>query len=122
MAVSRKQAQERGQAILERPRGDMHVTLFHGRTGVTLRYQRKVIAKVPASQVGALVAPFVARALGVKLPETGSSAEAVVTSGILYRVLSIASLDLRAEEGRLLLAYLLDEADTMRGYKSAEAD
>lgn len=119
MAVSRKRALERGQAAIERPKGQMAITLRHGKGGVTLLYQGRVVARTHASAVGKALAPYVAQALGVELPPLGGAARAVVSSGVLYRVLSISSLDLRQEEARMLLAYLLREAEEMRGYESA---
>ncbi len=119
MAVSRKRALERGQAAIERPKGQMEITLRHGKGGVTLRYQGRVIARTHASAVGKRLAPYLAQALGVKLPPAGGQAKSVVSSGVLYRVLSISSLDLRTKEAQMLLRYLLQEAEGMRGYQSA---
>ncbi len=122
MSVSRKRALERGQAAIERPKGEMALTLFHGKTGLTLRYQGKVIARTSTSHVGKQIAPFIALALGLRLPKLGATATAKVSSGVLYRVLSISTLDLRQPEARQLLDYLLDEAASMRGFKSAQLD
>lgn len=119
MGVSRKRALARGQEALQRPRGAMEIILFHGKTGLTLKYEGKVIARTHASAVGKKLAPYVAEALGVPLPPRGQSAKATVSSGILFRVLSISSLDLRGEEAEMLLAYLLQEAAEMRGFQSA---
>lgn len=119
MSVSRKKALERGQAAIERPQGQMEVTLYHGRGGVTLRYRGKVIARTLDSGVGRRVAPYLALALGVELPPVGGKARAMVSSGVMYRVLSISALDLRQKEAVVLLRYLLDEAEQMRRYQSA---
>lgn len=100
----------------------MPITLFHGKGGLTLRYQGKVIARTTASHAGKTIAPFVAMALGLKLPNLGKTAEAHVSSGVLYRVLSISTLDLRQPEARQLLDYLLEEAASMRSFQSAVID
>ena len=102
--------------------GQMEITLYHGRSGLTLRYQGKVIARTHASNVGRRLAPYVAQALDVPLPELGHATKAVVSSGVLFRVLSISSLDLRSEEAMMLLHYLLQEAEEMRGFRSAAID
>ncbi len=120
MSISRKRALERGQAAIERPKGQMEITLFNGKGGLTLRYQGRVVARTHASAVGRAVAPYLARALGVDLPPVGGTAQAVVSSGVLYRVLSMSTLDLRQEEAVLLLQYLLREAEDMRGFRSAD--
>lgn len=122
MALSRKQAIARGEQAIERPKGEMAVTLYHGKTGVTLRYQGRVVARTTASRVGRAVAPYVAQALGVKLPSPGSSAKATVSSGVMFRVLSICTLDLRDQEALVLLQYLLQEAQELRGFRSAAVD
>ena len=121
MSISVKEAIARGEKAIERPKGAMEVTLFRGKTGLTLRYQGKVICRTPATEAGKLIAPYVADALGVKLPPEGSSAGAVVSSGVMFRVLSIATLDVRNEESRILLDYLLTEAGEMRRFESREA-
>ena len=119
MGISRRKAMERGQQAIERPKGQMQITLSHGKTGLTLRYQGKAVTRVHASEVGNRIAPYVAEALGVGLPPVGGTAKATVSSGVMYRVLSISSLDLRWPEADTLLRYLLEEAEAMRGYKSA---
>lgn len=121
MSVSKKSAMARGERALERPKGEMAVTLFRGKTGLTLRYQGRVIARTAPSAAGKLVAPYVATALGVKLPVLGSTAEATVSSGVMFKVISITTLDPRNEESRILLDYLLTEAREMREYQSSEA-
>ena len=122
MAISLKKALEQGQRSIERPKGRMEITLYHGRGGLTLRYEGRVIARTHASRVGRLLAPFLAEALGVGLPQPGDTAKAVVSSGVMFRVLSISSLDLRVEEAALLLNYLLHEAEEMRGFGSSSAE
>ncbi len=96
----------------------MQVTLRHGSTGLTLKYGGKVIARTYPSGPGRRIAPFIAQALGVELPPVGESLKAVVSSGVMYRVLSISTLDPGTEEGLLLLEYLLNEAREMRGFRS----
>ena len=120
MAISRKKALERGRASIERPKGAMDVVLYHGKGGLTVRYQGKVIARTHASTVGRRLAPYLAESLGVVLPPVGESVEATVSSGVMYRALSISSLDLRVPEARLLLDYLLEEAEAMRGFTTQQ--
>ena len=122
MSISRKQALIRGEDAIERPKGQMELTLYNGKQGLTVRYQGKVITKTHASGVGRMIAPYVAEALGVTLPQLGHSTKTSVSSGVLFRVLSLSSLDLRLQEAKMLLAYLLNEAQEMRGFKSAALD
>jgi hypothetical protein len=110
---------ERGQEAIERPKAQMEITLSHGKTGLTVRYQGKAVTRIHASEAGKRIAPYVAEALGVGLPPVGGRVKATVSSGVMFRVLSISSLDLRWPEADTLLLYLLDEAEAMRGFKSA---
>ena len=121
MSISVKEAMARGEKAIERPKGEMAITLFRGKTGLSLRYLGKVICRTPATEAGKLIAPYVADAVGVRLPAVGSTAKAVVSSGVMFRVLSISTLDVKNEESRILLDYLLTEAREMREYQSAEA-
>ena len=122
MSISRKAALERGQRAIERPKGQMALTLYHGAGGLTVRYQGRVIARTTGSHKGKRVAPFVALALGARLPRRGRTAKATVSSGVVFRVLSICTLDPEVEAERMLLAYLLREADELRGFRSAAAE
>ena len=119
MSISLAKALARGEKAIERPKGQMEITLYHGKGGLTLRYGGRVVARTHASRAGHRLAPYVALALGAEIPTLGQAAKAVVSSGVLFRVLSISSLDLRKEEAWVMLEYLLQEAERMRGYASA---
>jgi len=56
----------------------------------------------------------VAQALGLELPLKGERAQANVSTGVLYRAISIASLDLRIPEAYILLERYLEEAEFQR--------
>ena len=56
-----------------------------------------------------------AEALGVEVPPLGSSVDARVSTGVLWRAISISCLDLRKRESFLILERLLAEADMQRG-------
>jgi len=120
LAISRKKALERGRESIERPKGAMNVVLYHGKGGLTVRYQGKVIARTHASDVGRRLAPYLAESLGAPLPPVGGSVEATVSSGVMYRALSISSVDLRVPEARQLLDYLLEEAEAMRAFTTQQ--
>ena len=59
--------------------------------------------------------PFMAEALGVKVPPLGGSVEARVSTGVLWRAISISCLDFRKAESAPLLERLLEEANMQRG-------
>ncbi len=120
MDSSRKRAQDYAERLLSRPRGDLQVTLSRGRTGVSLLHEKRVLTHCHNSRVGQLQAVFMAEALGLRLPPDGGRATAEVSTGVLFRALSISSLDLRKPEARRLLRELLDTAAIQRG-ASADA-
>ncbi len=115
MAISRTKAQDRAEHVLSRPQGDMKVTLSHGRSGVSLLHNGRVLTRCYASAVGRLQAYSMARILGVALPQPGLSVEVTVPGGVLYRAIAVSGLDLRREEAKMLLAQHLDIADMQRG-------
>ena len=114
MSVSRQQAWPYAERLLSRPARQVPVVLRHGKGGVTLLHRGRALTRCYATGTGRLAAEFVALALGVPLPPVGGSVAASVSTGVLYRVLSISSLDLRIVEARLLLERLLQEAAEMR--------
>ena len=62
-----------------------------------------------------MAAAFMAKALGTELPPIGGTAEAEVSTGVLYRAVAIAALDVRTPEGQVLLERHLSEAREMLG-------
>ncbi|MCE2462799.1 MAG: hypothetical protein J4F46_02635 [Dehalococcoidia bacterium] len=56
-----------------------------------------------------------AEALGVEVPPLGESVEARVSTGVLWRAISISCLDFRKKESYVLLERLLEEARMQRG-------
>jgi len=86
--------------------------------GVTLLHQGKALTKCYINRSGMRTARFVAEALGVEVPPLGGSVEAVVSTGVLWRAISISCLDLRKEESFPILERLLEEATLQRGSSS----
>ncbi len=90
------------------------MTLRHGRQGVTLIHKGRTLTRCYPSETGKKASIFLAEALGIDLPPSGSSAKVEVSLGVLYRAISIASLDLRIPESYILLERLLEEAAFQR--------
>jgi len=114
MTISRKKAWAYAEQLLSRPRRDIPVTLRHGKRGIALLHNGRVLTRCYASKSGQLCAPYVAQALGLELPLKGERAQANVSTGVLYRAISIASLDLRIPEAYILLERYLEEAEFQR--------
>ena len=111
MAISRRQAQQHAEALLQRPRSDTPVVLRRNRNGYVLLHAGRALTKTHASKVGETQAAFMAEALGVDLPQgTGDEVRTQVATGVLYRAIAISSLDLRKPEARVLLGQLIQTA------------
>jgi hypothetical protein len=113
MSVSRRKAWIFAEQVLDKPSGSVAVELRHRKSGVSLLHNGRVCYH---SRIGRFAADFVALALGTSVPIQGESAYASVTTGVLFRAISIANLDVRIPEARLLIERLLSEAaDQRRG-------
>ena len=64
---------------------------------------------------GMAAGAYMARALGVRIPPLGETVRARVSTGVLFRAMSIASLDFDEEASMVVLSRLLDEAEMQRG-------
>lgn len=114
MSVSRKGAWPYAEQLLSRPSRRVPVMLRHGKGGVTLLHQGRALTRCYATETGKLAAKLVAQALGVEFPLEGDSVEATVSTGVLYRAISISSIDMRITEVWPLVERLLVEAEEQR--------
>ena len=110
MGISRKKAWVYAEQLLDRPSGSVTVELRHGKSGITLLHNGRVLTKCYPSKIGMFAADCVALALGIPLPRLGESSHTSVTTGVIFRAISISNLDVRIPEARILLERLLSEA------------
>ena len=68
MSISRTRAQDYAETVINRPGGELTLTLKRGKRGITLLYRGRAVTKCHASRVGAMQAACMAQALGVELP------------------------------------------------------
>lgn len=115
MGVSRAKAWEYAEGVLDIPKRRVPVTLRHGKSGVVLLHQGRVMTRCYNSEVGRVAARYVAEALGVEVPKEGESVETAVSTGVLFRAISISSLDLRKAATHPILVRMLEEAQFQRG-------
>ena len=115
MSVSRKRALEYADEVISVPGAHVRVTLRQVRDGVTLLHERRALTKCYLNRSGMRAARFMAEALGVEIPPLGGSVESKVSTGVLWRAISISCLDFRKEESIVLLERLLSEAKMQRG-------
>ena len=118
MSVSRARAWAYAETLLERPARRVEVTLRRGKGGLTLLHRGRALTRCYDTGVGRTTAELVARALGTELPPPGGSATAAVSTGVLFRAVSISSMDPRVEDIWPLFRRLLQEADEMRAAAS----
>jgi hypothetical protein len=115
VAISRKKAWEQyAEDFINVPRRSVKVTLRHTKSGVTLLHEGRVLTRCYNSKVGRYCAQFMAQSLGLQVPPLGQSAEADVSTGVLFRAISIASLDLRNQATHPILQRMLEEAEFQR--------
>lgn len=122
MSISRTRAQDYAETVLNRPGGELTVTLKRGKAGVTLLYRGRALTRCHASRVGAMQAASIALALGVEMPCVGCKVTTRVPGGVLYRAIAISSLDLRRPESRDVLAQLLATAAMQRTVMGGAVD
>ena len=115
MAVSRKRALEYADEVVSVPRAHVNVTMRQGEGGVTLLHRGKALTRCYITRTGMRAARFMAEALGVEVPPLGGSVEARVSTGVLWRAISVSCLDYRKKESYVLLERLLEEASMQRG-------
>lgn len=102
------------EKLLSRPRSQVSVVFRQEETEVILLQGEKVFARCPLDQKGMQAAFFMAKALGIKVPPQGEEAQTQVSTGVLWRAISISSLDFRKPESFTLLERLLEESEMMR--------
>ena len=115
MSVSRKRALEYADNVISVPRAHVHVTLRQVKDGVTLLHEGRALTKCYINRSGMKAARFMAEALGVEVPPLGGVVEARISTGVLWRAISISCLDFRKKESLILLERLLEEANMQRG-------
>ncbi|MBI4220182.1 MAG: hypothetical protein HY682_08585 [Chloroflexi bacterium] len=62
----------------------------------------------------------IAQALGLRVPKLGETLEAVVSSGLVYRVIALSQIDYSKNEALELARHLLNEADALRSEREEE--
>ena len=115
MSISRKRALEYADEIVSVPRAHVRVTLRQVKDGVTLLHEGRALTRCYLSRSGMRTAGYMAEALGVDVPPLGGSVEARVSTGVLWRAISISCLDLRKRASFAILERLLEEATMQRG-------
>lgn len=114
MTVSRKKALDYAYKLIEAPKAHVRVSLRQTGAGVSLLHGRRLLTKVYLNESGMSAAAAMAEALGVPVPKLGDSSTALVSSGLLYRVLALSQLDYRNEAALEVAERLVEEAKDMQ--------
>ena len=101
--------------LLDVPRAHLALELRQDDDGLKLLYQGRVLVECHLTREGMAAGAYMAKALGARIPAVGESVKARVSTGVLFRAVSIASLDLGIEESFVLLERWLEEAEAQRG-------
>ena len=101
--------------LLDQPRAHLALELRQADGGVKLLYGDETLVECYLTRHGMAAAAYMAKALGVSVPPAGASVTARVSTGVLFRAVSIATLDLNVEESFVLLDRWLEEAEMQRG-------
>ena len=106
------------EELISTPRAHLRLDLRQDASGLSISYQDNLVIHCPLTREGMIAAGYVVKALGQKVPPLGESVTARVSTGVLFRVISIASLDFKIEESYILLDRWLEEAELQRGGRS----
>jgi hypothetical protein len=115
LGTSRAKALDYAYQLIDRPRAHVRVQLRQTKSGVSLVHGRRLLTRVYINRSGMRAATAMADALGVRVPPLGGVSEAVVSTGLLYRVLALSQLDYSKVEAFEMARHLLEEADALRG-------
>ena len=112
---------EYADELIEVPRSHLRLKLTQDENGLFVTHDERPMIRCHLTRNGMGVAGFVAKALGVPLPALGEEVPARVSTGVLFRALSIARLDLSNEASFVLLDRFLEEAAIQRGAAPSQA-
>ncbi len=114
MTSRRKDSWTYAEKILSRPNGSVKVELRNNKSGVSLLHNKRLLTRCDKSGTGNLSAYCMGLALGSSLPPQGESVSITVSTGVLFRAISVSNLDMRIPEARVLTERLLSEAAEQR--------
>ena len=114
MTSRRKDSWTYAEKILSRPNGSVKVELRNNKSGVSLLHNKRLLTRCDKSGTGNLSAYCMGLALRSSLPPQGESVSITVSTGVLFRAISVSNLDMRIPEARVLTERLLSEAAEQR--------
>jgi len=106
------------QELISVPRAHLPLVLRQDENGLALLHDGRMVVECYLTREGMAAAGFMAQSLGAKVPPLGKTVAARVSSGVLFRAVSIATLDFSNDESYVLLDRWLEEAEMQRGGSS----
>ena len=107
------------QELIETPRSHVRMIMSQDESGLLLTHEGQSVVTCHLTPEGMMAGGFMAKALGVKIPKLGESVPVRVSTGVLFRAISVADLDYTVPESSIILERLLEEAEAQRGARSA---
>ncbi len=118
MAEPHTKVSEYADELTSVPSAHVALELRQDESGLKLLHRDQLLVECSLTREGMAAGAYVAKALGAKIPPLGESVTARVSTGVLFRAISIASLDFGNEESFVLLERWLEEAEMQRGGSS----
>jgi len=112
---------DEAEELISVPRAHLKLELSQDENGLTLKHDGHTLVECFLTEQGMLAGGFMAESLGARLPRLGETVVARVSTGVLFRAISIASLDFGNDESYTLLDVWLDEARMQRGSSASDA-
>ena len=100
------------------PSAHVALELRQDESGLKLLHRDRPLVECNLTREGMAAGAYMAKALGIKMPPLDESVSARVSTGVLFRAVSIATLDFGNEESFVLLERWLEEAEMQRGGSS----
>jgi hypothetical protein len=114
MAEPHTKIHDYADELMSTPRAHLALELRQDDGGLKLIFDEKLLVECFLTEQGMASANYMTKALGARIPPLGESVKARVSTGVLFRAVSIASLDFDVEESFILLERWLEEAALQR--------
>ena len=104
--------------LISKPSAHLRMELGQDEDGLKLTHNGRVLVECYLTREGMAAGAYMAEALGVTIPSLSQKVPVRVSTGVLYRAVSIASLDFGNTVSKVLLRRWLEEAKHQRGGSS----
>ena len=106
------------EELMSVPRAHVRMEYSQTNSGVVLTHEGNELVKCPLTRSGMAAAGFMSQAMGVELPTLNETVNVRVSTGVLFRVITIAGLDFENDASFIILDRMLEEAELQRGSAS----